>query len=112
MAVVSCAVAAVLALSAPVAQAAGNAIAYGDEVRFPLRTPLSLFLGPVPLAVALIGAGVSVGPLLVADGRYVAGIPVTIVGFAVAFACSRGRCTRSRGDGSCSFPQAWSSSIH
>ena len=75
-AVPSCVVAAVLALSAPVAQAAGNAIAYGDEVRFPLRTPLSLFLGPVPLAVALIGGGVSVGPLLLADGRYVAGVPV------------------------------------
>jgi hypothetical protein len=88
-AVVSCAVAAVLALSAPVAQAAGNAIAYGDEVRFPLRTPLSLFLGPVPLAVALIAGGVSVGPLLLADGRYLAGVPVTLGGIAVAVVLSR-----------------------
>ena len=86
---VSCAVAATLALSAPVAQAAGNAIAYGDEVRFPLRTPLSLFLGPVPLAVALVACGISVGPLLIADGRYVAGIPVTVAGFGVAYAFAR-----------------------
>ena len=85
----SCAVAATLALSAPVAQAAGNAIAYGDEIRFPLRTPLSLFLGPLPLAVALIAGGVSVGPLLVADGRYLAGVPVTLAGFAIAFALAR-----------------------
>ncbi len=88
-AIVSCSVAAVLALSAPVAQAAGNAIAYGDETRFPLRTPFSLFLGPVPLAVALIAAGVSAGPLLVADGRYLVGVPVTFAGFAIAFALTR-----------------------
>ena len=33
-------------------QAAGNALAYGDELRFPLRIPLPLLLGPIPLAVA------------------------------------------------------------
>jgi hypothetical protein len=84
IAVVSCVVAAALALSGPIAQAAGNAIAYGDEIRFPLRIPLSLFLGPVPLAVALIGTGVSVGPLLLADGRYLAGVPMTVAGLAIA----------------------------
>lgn len=88
-AVVTCAVAAVLALSAPVAQTAANAIAYGDELRFALRTPLPLFLGPVPLTVALIAAGVSVGPLLIADGNYVAGVLLTVAGFAVAFTLSR-----------------------
>ena len=85
IAVSSCIVAAFFALSAPVAQAAGNAIAYGDEVRFPLHTPISLFLGPVPLAVALIGAGVSIGPLLIADARYVLGGVITVIGFALAY---------------------------
>jgi hypothetical protein len=89
LAVASTVVAAAFALSAPVAQAAGNALAYGDEIRFPLRIPLSLFLGPVPLAVALIGAGVSVGPLLLADRRYVAGAILTVVGLAIAIALLR-----------------------
>jgi hypothetical protein len=78
-----------LALSAPVAQAAGNAAAYGDEVRFPIRIPLSLFLGPVPLAVALTSAGVSVGPLLLADRRYLAGVLATALGLPLAFVLAR-----------------------
>ena len=51
LAVASTIVAAAFALSAPVAQACGNALAYGDETRFPLRIPTPLLLGPVPLAV-------------------------------------------------------------
>jgi hypothetical protein len=89
LAVSTCVVAAVFALSAPIAQAAGNALAYGDEVRFPLRIPPALFLGPVPLAVLLIGAGVSVGPLLIANENYVAGVVLTIVGVAVAAVLAR-----------------------
>jgi len=89
LAISSTVVAAAFALSAPVAQAAGNALAYGDEVRFPLRIPLSLFLGPVPLAVALIGAGVSVGPLLLADRRYGFGAILTVAGVAIAIALLR-----------------------
>ena len=88
-AVASCALAAVLALSSPIAQAAANSAAYGDEVRYPLRTPLSLFFGPVPLAVVLVAVGVSAGPLLLADGRYVIGAIVTAAGFAVAAALAR-----------------------
>jgi hypothetical protein len=89
VAVSSAVVAAAFALSAPVAQAAGNALAYGDEIRFPLRIPLALFFGPVPLAVALIGAGVSVGPLLLANESYIAGAVVTVVGIALAFVLAR-----------------------
>ncbi len=77
-------VAAAFALSSSVAQASGNAMAYGDEIRFPFRVPLSLFVGPVPLAVALIGAGVSVGPLLFAARHYIAGAIVTVAGVAIA----------------------------
>jgi hypothetical protein len=55
-------IAAILALSAPVASATANALAYGDEQRFPLRIPLPLLLGPVPVAVVLVGLGATSGP--------------------------------------------------
>lgn len=89
LAVTSCVVAAFFALSAPVAQATGNALAYGDETRFPLRIPPALFLAPLPLAVLFIGAGVSVGPLLIANKSYVAGVVLTIVGFPLAAVLAR-----------------------
>jgi hypothetical protein len=89
LAVTSCVVAAVFACSAAVAQATGNALAYGDEIRFPLRIPPALFLGPVPLAVVLIGAGVSVGPLLIANESYIAGVLLTVAGVGVAAALAR-----------------------
>ena len=77
-------IAAVLALSAPVASATANALAYGDEHRFPLRVPMPLLLGPIPVAVALTGAGAVTGPLLLADGRYLVGALATIMGIPVA----------------------------
>jgi hypothetical protein len=82
-------VAAVFALSASVAQSAVNSLAYGDELRFPLRVPVSLLVGPVPLAVILAGAGACAGPLLLADGRIVAGIVVTLIGLPIAYAMIR-----------------------
>lgn len=77
-------IAAILALSAPVASATANAQAYGDEQRFPLRIPTPLLLGPVPVAVVLVGLGATSGPLLLADGRYFVGALATIVGVPVA----------------------------
>jgi hypothetical protein len=88
-AVVTSLVAAAFTLSSAVSCAAANAAAYGDEVRYPLRTPPSLFLGPVPLAVALIGLGVAAGPLLLADGRVVAGIAAVVIGLPLAFVVAR-----------------------
>lgn len=82
-------VAALFALSASVAQTAANSIAYGDELRFPLRMPVSLLVGPIPLAVVLVGAGASAGPLLLADGRILAGIVAGALGFPIAFAMVR-----------------------
>ena len=41
-----------LASGHDIASAAANALAYGDEQRFPLRVPPALFLGPLPLARA------------------------------------------------------------
>ena len=89
LAVSSSVVAAALALSPAYAQAAGNALAYGDEIRFPLRIPLSLFLGPVPLAVVVVMAGVSAGPLLFASGHYIVGAVAIIAGLPLAFALVR-----------------------
>lgn len=77
-------VAAVLALSPVFAQAAANALAYGDEERFPLRIPLPLLLAPVPVAVVLVAAGMATGPLLLADGRAVAGVVATVIGIPLA----------------------------
>src|SRR5215212_8593732 len=71
LALASSLIAALLALSEPIAAAAANALAYGDEVRFPLRIPTPLLAGPVPLAVVLAGSGVVAGPLLLTDGRVV-----------------------------------------
>jgi hypothetical protein len=82
-------VAMVFALSSSVAQTAANSIAYGDESRFPLRTPISLLLGPVPLAILLAGAGVCAGPLLLADGRVVSGVVATVVGLPLSVAMVR-----------------------
>jgi hypothetical protein len=76
--------AAVLTLSAPVASATANALAYGDERRFMLRVPTPLLLAPVPIAVLLVGLGAVLGPLFVADGRYVAGAFAIIIGWPLA----------------------------
>jgi len=89
LAVTTCIVATAFALSAEVAQATGNSLAYGDETRFPLRIPPALFLAPVPLAVLFIGAGVSVGPLLLANEQYIAGAALTVVGVALAVVLAR-----------------------
>jgi hypothetical protein len=84
LAIAGAALAAFFALSAPFAAAAANALAYGDERRFMLRVPLPLVLAPVPIAVLLVGAGATFGPLLVADGRAVAGAIAIVLGWPLA----------------------------
>jgi hypothetical protein len=79
-------IAAVFALSAPVNEAAGNALAYGDEVRVPLRVPTPLLLGPIPLGVLLLGACVATGPIALADGRVPLGVTTLVIGLPIAFA--------------------------
>jgi hypothetical protein len=88
--------AAALALSEPTTAAAGNALAYGDEVRYPIRIPTPLLLGPVPIAVALTGLGAVVGPLLLADADFVAGVPLTVVGLPLAWLLVRSLHSLSR----------------
>ncbi|HET9728961.1 MAG TPA: hypothetical protein VFR41_06040 [Acidimicrobiia bacterium] len=83
LAVATTILAAVLALSRGFAGATANALAYGDEVRFPLRIPTPLLLGPIPLAIALIGAA-TLAPVLFADGRYVLGIVFGLLALVAA----------------------------
>ena len=82
-------IAAVLALAPPVGYRFVNGAAYGDERRFPLRLPPALLLGPVPLAAPLVGVGAVAGPLLLADGRVVAGIVALLAGIPAAAAAGR-----------------------
>ena len=90
VALVATLVAAILALALPaVAIACANGIAYGDERRYPLRTPPSLWVGLLPLAPLLAAGGVAAGVLLLADGRIVAGLAALLVGAPVAAFAAR-----------------------
>jgi hypothetical protein len=82
-------VAAVLAADSDFAIASANAVAYGDEQRYPLRVPPALFVGPLPAVRALVVAGVIVGPLLMAGTDYLAGAIAVVVGLPLAVLAGR-----------------------
>jgi hypothetical protein len=97
VALVATAVAAVLVIVLPaVSFACANAIAYGDERRYPLRTPPVLWLGVLPLAPLLVAAGIAAGPLLLADGRVGAGVAALVGGLPVAGLAARSLHSLSR----------------
>jgi hypothetical protein len=90
-------VAAALALALPaVSLACANGAAYGDERRYPLRIPPALWLGLLPVAPLVIAAGVSAGPLLLADARIGAGVAALVVGLPVAAFAARSLHSLSR----------------
>lgn len=60
-----------------------NGPAYPNECRFLLRPAAALMVGPLPLFGALTGAGVVVGPLLLASRQWVAGVVATAFGIAL-----------------------------
>lgn len=66
-----------------------DAASYGDERRFCLRMPPALMLGPVPVAVLVVGAGIATGPLLLADRQWLVGSTVTLAGATLAFGAMR-----------------------
>ena len=78
-----------IAFTAAVGHRFVNGPAYGDERRFPLRVPPALLLGPLPVAVLLLSAGATAGPLLLANGRLVPGVVALAVGAPVAAALGR-----------------------
>ena len=88
-ALLATAITAVLASGHDIAIAAANAVAYGDELRAPLRVPPALFLAPIPLARALAVASVAAGPLLLADGDIVAGVVALVVGIPLLVLLAR-----------------------
>ncbi len=88
-AVVATLVSAVLTSAHDIAIAAANAASYGDETRYPLRTPPALFLGPLPLARLLVAASFVAGPLLLADGDVVLGIVALVVAVPVVYVLGR-----------------------
>ena len=87
---------AALAASPRVALACAAGTAYGTELRYPLKVPPALLMGPAPLAVLLVGAGIAAGPLLLADESFVVGAVVLPVGFVVAALLARSLHTLSR----------------
>jgi hypothetical protein len=95
-ALVATIVCALLASGHDIASAAANAIAYGDEQRYPLRVPPALFLGPLPGARLLVMASVVAPVLLLADGEIVLGIVALLVGAALVLLLRRSLDSLSR----------------
>ncbi len=89
LAIATTLLASLLSLSPIVSHAGANALAYGDELRFPLRIPTPLLLGPLPLGVAIVGAGALAGPFLLADSRIAVGIVATVAGLPLAAVTTR-----------------------
>lgn len=89
LAIATASFAMVTALSSAIAHACAASTAYGPEQRFPLRVPVPLLAGPLPLAAALIGAGIASGPLLLANGNVAAGVVALAVGAPVVAALAR-----------------------
>jgi hypothetical protein len=84
VAVLVTAAAAVLAATPGVSVSAANGVAYGNERRYPLKTPPILLVGPAVPAPLAVGAGVAAGPLLIAGDRPVAGAIALVIGLPLA----------------------------
>jgi hypothetical protein len=95
-AIVATLVCAALSSGHDVASAAANALAYGDEQRYPLRVPPALFLGPLPGARLLVMAGIVAPVLLLADGEILLGIAALVVGAGVVYVLGRSLDSLSR----------------
>lgn len=79
----------VLVASPTFGLACAAGVAYGTELRYPLKVPPALLMAPIPFAVLLLGAGVAAGPLLLADGQPVVGGIALVVGLAVVVLVAR-----------------------
>jgi hypothetical protein len=65
-----------------------NGPAYPNERRFLLRPSASLHV-IAPLASAFVAGGTIAGPLLLAARQWFGGVVLTVLGFGVAYQCSR-----------------------
>ena len=77
-------VAAAIAARPELAEWFVNGPAYGHERRYPLRVPGPLLFGPLWLAGAVIVIGPAEGILLIAGENYALGVPILLVGAALA----------------------------
>lgn len=77
------------ALSPGIGNLCVNGLAYANERRFLLRAPGPLLFGPLLVVWALIVAGIAAGPLLLAGGRWVAGVLAAVVGVPLAVLLAR-----------------------
>jgi hypothetical protein len=78
-------VAGLAALAPETAEAFVDGSAYGQERRLPLRVPAALLAGPAELAWLATVAGVVVGPLALAAGRWVVGVLALAAGLPAAW---------------------------
>ncbi|NDH10643.1 MAG: hypothetical protein EBY44_02705 [Actinobacteria bacterium] len=62
-----------------------DGVSYGDERRFALRAPGPVLVVALIPSVLIVIVGLTAGPLLLADERWVGGAIVTVVGFGVAW---------------------------
>jgi hypothetical protein len=83
VAIIAIAGVAALMSSSRVSQAMVQVSAYGDETRFPLRTPLP-YMAPAILVQLTYTAAIIGGPLLLAARSYVPGFIITLVAVAAS----------------------------
>jgi hypothetical protein len=84
VAVVAAGAAATLAFSPGLGDRFVDGSSYGDERRTPLRAPVLLAAGPVPVVWAATVAGATAGPLLLASRQWVTGAALTAIGLPIA----------------------------
>ncbi len=75
----------VVAMLAEIGNRFADGSSYGPERRMLLRPPAAVAMGAVPVAWLILVAGVTAGPLLLADRRWVLGAAATALGLPAAF---------------------------
>ena len=88
-AVVVTVAAVVLGTRGEFARVCAQGAAYGDEERFPLKIPVAIGGVILPLAVLVVSGGIALGPLLLADERWILGAAAVLVGFPAAALTAR-----------------------
>lgn len=74
----------VLGLRGEFPRVCAQGAAYGDEERFPLKVPPGITWIVLPNAIFIIGAGIAIGPLLIANETWIVGIGLTALGWPLA----------------------------
>ena len=96
LALVVTALATIIALAPAVGAEYVNGSSYGDERRLPLRLPAPLLFGPLPAAWLVTVAAMTVGPLLLADRRWILGALFLVILTPLAWFAVRSLHTLSR----------------